>query len=324
MKSLDEFKDHFTNEIAPNLNRLERKRKIARSIIIIISIPLAFVVIHSLLYFGGLYFEKEIHLFEFTKELKSEEVMGLSFAAFTPLLVILSAFIKLSPYKKHYKEQIIRPIIEFISPEFIYEPKERVSNEHISDSKTIIKKYNKLKGDDFVSGTIHGHPFEISEIKAEYKTKRKKDNSTRTVFHGLFFHSTIKKKFDGYVYLQPYIPRILQGLAGNRVQSDVVNLADMTISQKFVCYSNDDINARKILTPKLIELINKFSENHKKRPLAISIINDKLYVAIDYRKNLFEPKYFRSVKDPKHPVDYYSMLIMITNILDDLDLADEG
>lgn len=317
MKSIEDFKNHFTNEIAPKLDDLEKKRKNAKNAIVSTFVVVGIVIIHAILYYG-----LDVKLFDFIKKSEPNTMFLYHFIVLIGTVIILAIFLKLSSFKKEYKEKIIRPVIDYISPDFTYDPKKHVSREHIDESKTIINKFNQFTGDDFVSGTIHNHPFEISEIKAEYKTNHKKDNDTHTIFHGLFFHSTIKKKFDGYVLLQPYIPRILQGLKGNKVKSDVVNLSDMTISEKFVCYSNDDINARKILTPKLIELINKFSENHKKRPLAISIINDKLYVAIDYRQNLFEPKYFTSVKDPKHPLDYYSMLVMITNILDDLDLAD--
>ncbi|MEX1191501.1 MAG: DUF3137 domain-containing protein [Brumimicrobium sp.] len=321
MKSLEDFKNHFTDEIAPTLNRLERQRKIARNFIIIFSSIIAFILIHGILYFGFLYNEREFNLFEFTKDLEPNMVFAYSLIAFFIVVILFAILLKFFPFKKNYKEEIIRPIIDFISSDFIYEPKKHVSNEVVRESKTIIAGYNKLSGDDFVSGNIHGHPFEISEIIAEKESRDKKDKQSFTVFHGLFFHSTIMKKFDGYVLLQPAVARFLRDSMGKRVDSAPVELADMTMSENFVCYSNDDINARKILTPKLIDLINKFSEKYKKRRLAISIIDDKLYVGINYFKNLFEGKYFTSVKDLKHPMDYYSMLVMITNILDDLDLA---
>ncbi len=317
MQTTESFKNYFLTDVTPQLNRLEKQRKVGRTVILIAIALILIIGVHATLFFW-----QHIDILSLFEEKDQETIIAYHAIPVIIVIVILVVYLKFTPYKKNYKEQLIRPVVNYISSDFQYDPKQHISSRHIRDSKTIISKFNRLKGDDLVTGQIHGHPFELSEIKAEYKTKHKKDNKTKTVFHGLFFHSEIKNKFDGYVLLQPYIPRILQGLRGRAVDSDVVNLSDMTISEKFVCYSNDDINARKILTPKLIERVNHFSDHYKKRSLAISIIENKIYVAIDYRKNLFEPKYFSSVKDPKHPVDYYEMIVIITGILEQLDLAE--
>lgn len=89
--------------------------------------------------------------------------------------------------------------------------------------------------------------------------------------------------------------------------------------KEFVIYSNDQIEARYILTHSLMESILDFKKktNHN---LSISFVQKNIYLAIDYGKDLFEPSVFKSLLNDEITKEYINTLVLAVSIVKELNL----
>lgn len=87
----------------------------------------------------------------------------------------------------------------------------------------------------------------------------------------------------------------------------------------FVVYSNDQIEARYILSHSLMEKLLSF-KNKSTRPIHTSFRANHIYMAISYDKDLFEPSIFRSLLEHKVAMEYVKTLHLAVGIVEELKL----
>ncbi|MHC4388157.1 MAG: DUF3137 domain-containing protein, partial [Planctomycetota bacterium] len=56
------------------------------------------------------------------------------------------------------------------------------------------------------------------------------------------------------------------------------------------------------------------------RPVYLSFVGSKVFVAVSYTKNLFEPRLFRTILDFELVQEYFEDLQLAIGIVDDLNL----
>ncbi len=102
-------------------------------------------------------------------------------------------------------------------------------------------------------------------------------------------------------------------------KSDRLKLEDPRFEQHFSVYSNDQIEARYLLTPAMMERLVEFVVKAKSK-VSLSFIDNNIYIAISNSKNYFEPALFtqsdsfESVQDIAHDLQF------VIDIVNDLDL----
>jgi hypothetical protein len=99
----------------------------------------------------------------------------------------------------------------------------------------------------------------------------------------------------------------------------LVRLEDPVFEKEFCVYGDDQIEARYILTPALMERIVAFKRKWDKK-VSLSFIDSKVYLAININKNLFETRVFRPVADYSFMEENLRFLILLTEIVEDLNL----
>ena len=314
MKTREEFISYFENELSDLLQPLEKVRMQGARLVkynILLFISMIFVVLAMLM----------------TDWLPIEQVV-------IPIVVIVVAFLfaigyvsyllmKLS-YKKRYKNELVRPIIHFVSPDLRYAPKRFIPEGHFRMSRIFVERPNIYEGDDFVEGQIDQTAFHFSEVKAQVQRSNGKSTTTHNLFHGLFFIAEFNKEFEGSTVLLPNKIgrgwRFLKRVSGLNRKERYVELEDARFNKLFNCYSVDDIKARYILSPALIERIVNFAQKYPKQALYLSFVNSYLFVAIAYNKDLFEPSYFRSILNIDQALQYFEDIQFVVGIVDDLNL----
>ena len=109
------------------------------------------------------------------------------------------------------------------------------------------------------------------------------------------------KKFHGKTFVLPDNTETKFGaLVGNWLQSktsskgELVKMDNHKFEQEFVVFSSDQIEARYILTPSMMERLLEFKRKCI-HPFSISFIDDCIHIAIDTGKNNFEPILFQSL-----------------------------
>jgi hypothetical protein len=212
-------------------------------------------------------------------------IVGISIAISRYALPGFTAYLN---YRAKFKREIVGEIFRAVSPGATYAPDSYIKPQ-IFDQSGIFSEMGDVRGDDLVRGRIGDTPFEACEMDRHYSTGGK-NSRTVSVFHGLFFRLDFNKTVRGRTVVQPQNPQNIS--LGSRRGLTAVTLENPEFESRFNVFSTDPVEARYILTPVLMERILQIQE-HTGRPLCLSFVNNRAFVAVDYGRALFEP----SIKD---------------------------
>jgi len=310
MKTLDEFKDFYEKSLSVELQALEQKRKgLIKRLIIAWAVIAAIALIILSALGADMFAALPVVMFV---------VVG---------CIILSAVVTgilNRSYVTEFKKLVIGKIVKFIDENLQYVPRGYIPARVFVASEIFKSKPNRYRGDDLVRGKIGATEVEFCELHAEYESGGK-NRSRRTIFRGLFFIADFNKDFTCRVIVLPDVAENLLGGFGKLLQSwnpardQLIKLEDPEFEKYFVVYGDDQVQARYILSTSLMARIVDFRKKTGKR-LYLSFLASKVFVAIPYNRNLFEPRLFRSLLDFELVRQYFEDLQLATGIVDELNL----
>ena len=147
-------------------------------------------------------------------------------------------------------------------------------------SGLIHRSWNTINGSDLIEGTYRGVNFIFSNLHLEQVTTDNKGSEKRvTKFKGQWLTLSLAKPMTFGVQLR--------GRKGRTGQS-TVETESAEFNSRFQIIASDAHTAFYVLTPQLIEQIIKADKKASARML-ISFDGDKMHVAIDSYRELFEP-----------------------------------
>lgn len=314
MKSIEELTSFYNSKLYPSLEKFEQRRKKLRNRVIFFYILLIWNAI-------AIYFI----FFHHTSQAND------SVPYFISAVIIAGSFLYKylkRDYRKEFKEEIIKPIIKELDSNLNYS-----SNNHISRSmfnrSELFSKPDKFSGNDFIIGQLDKTQIQFSDIHAQKEyTDSKGRKRYSTIFQGLFIIADFNKNFYGRTTILPDLAQSIFGdLVGNWLQSknlsrdELVKMDNNEFEKEFVVYSTDQIEARYILTPSLMQMILDYRKNVNK-PIYISFVDNHLHIAINYDKDLFEPRVFASLLDESLTKEYINNLYLAVSIVEELKLND--
>ena len=315
MKGLSELTDFYYKTLFPTLEKLEEDRKALRYRILLIG------SFYTLGVGGLLFYILQHHI--------NIELIAFSLLAYVGVGGFLYKYI-IKDYTKEFKEKIIRPLITSIDEKLSYLPESHIPEQHFTRSKLFKSKPDRVNGNDYVKGKIDNINIQFSDFHAE---KRHKDSKGRTswstIFQGLFIVSEFNKNFKGTTVVLPDSAQSTFGnLVGNWLQSknfgrdELVKMDSVAFEEEFVVYSNDQIEARYILTPALMQKLLNY-QKRSKHPVHVSFTSKNIHIAIEYNKDLFEPSVFHSLLKYKIAMEYVSTLHLAIGIVQELKLNEK-
>jgi len=314
MKTLDELKAFYTDELSADLKQLEARRKqIMQNSIIAIGV----IVVLGLIAAGVI----------------------LSAGGPPPVLIVIAIICVIigaiafkcigSGFKLEFKQRIIGKIIHFLEPDLSYTPNGLIDKHTFQMSKLFTHHIDRYSGEDLVRGRVGKTDIMFSELHAEYKTtsgtRKNRRTEWHTIFKGLFFIADFNKDFQGQTLVLPDSAEKLFGGFGKMLQSwnigrpDLVKLEDPEFEREFVVYGNDQVESRYILSTSLMRRILDF-KNKSGTKVYLSFTGSKVFVAVPMNKNMFEPKYLSNLDDFNPVYHYYCDLAFAAGIVKDLNL----
>lgn len=232
-------------------------------------------------------------------------------------------------YVSLYKKNIVTELVGFIHSDLEYDPKKKISEYIYRKSDLFRVRYDRYQGEDLIKGMVGQTNFACSELHTEYKTvtsdgKGKTKTEWHTIFQGLFFYADFNKELKGRTYVAPDLAEKLFGKWGQRLQklgakADLVKLENIDFEKEFVVHSTDQVEARYILTPAIMEALLQLKNEYKLTP-HISFIHSQVYFAFETRKNLFEPKIFSSGVNFNDIKEMHHYLTLSLRIIEELNL----
>lgn len=329
MKTIGEFKEFYCTGLVPSLPELDKQRKSVRRknifttflfIVLLIVMGVVGFFVNFLVY--GKYF------------LESSANVPLTIILITAIILFLLYIGKIKSNKQRfvdaYKNTIITQIVQFIDESLQYSPKGYIQTGDFIKSGLFIHNPDSYTGDDLVSGRIGKTDITFSEVHARYKTATydeeggSRDKWTN-IFDGLFFKADFHKDFKGkYVVLPDFTERVLGRQAKifqkmNRKYGQLIELEDIEFEKEFVVYGSDQIEARYILSVSIMQRLLNFKRRTGKN-IRISFVKSSVFIAIPYKKELFEPHYRKSVINEDKTMQYFRDLEMAIGIVEELTL----
>jgi len=233
-------------------------------------------------------------------------------------------------YVYDFKTNIIKKIARYIAPGLSYTPTAHIPRWQVVASRMFSKHPDRVRGDDLVEGRVGETNMQFSEIHAEARRKSRPSSGSgnrrwSTIFRGLFFVADFNKKFDGKTLVLPDTAEQVLGVMGSYLQSlnvtrgELVKMEDPEFEKYFVVYGDDQIEARYILSTSLMRRITEFREKTGRR-ICLSFMGSHVYVAIPYRRRLFEPGVFSSILGFKGIEQYLEDFEVFIGIVEDLNL----
>jgi len=312
MRTTEDFERFYREELQPALAGLEARRKtILRRGLFVLLGWLGLVAVATPLVTTSI-----------DEGLVSIGVVAILGLAFPSIVVALP----MGRYRDDFKQRIIGPIVHFLGEGMRYEPHSRVQESVYLASRIFPREPDRYRGDDLVSGRIGRTDLQFSELHTEYRSKNSDGKgSWRTIFRGLFFAADFHKNFRGTTLVLPDTAERLFGGFGkmlqswNRMRGRLIKLEDPEFERLFVVYGDDQIEARYILSPSLMERIAEFRQRAG-RQVCLSFVRSRVFVAVRYDRELFEPRFYRSILGLEAVTGYFEDLRFALGIVDDLNL----
>lgn len=232
-----------------------------------------------------------ILLFIFTK------IIVFSFVEFMfgIVIVILSTYKLNKKYKSEFKNKFVLKSLEKKFTDLIYEPDRGITYSTIAATK-MMRMGDRYHSEDYISAKYKDIKFEQSDvhIEEEYQTTDSDGHTTThyvTIFRGRWMIFDFNKEFKANVQISQ------KGFSNSKVNTfwgkkeelfKKVAMESEAFNKKFNVYAQNEHDAFYIITPSLMERIERLAERNKGK-LLFCFINNKLHIGIYDNKDSFEP-----------------------------------
>lgn len=230
----------------------------------------------------------------------------------------LFAYIRrsLKKYESSIKSQIFPKILNFLG-NFEYLAKNEAINLDKYEKYGIIPSYSRSSCEDYIRGDYKSVNIELFEARLQ----RKQKNGYYTIFSGLIVKLSVNKNFNGKTLIKTD-----KGSVGNWFSQAFnefprVHLEDPEFEKIFEVFSEDQVEARYLLTTSFMERLIEVRKIFQSDKMQCSFLDQSLLMLLPIDKDMFEPG---PITEPEDFIDDSKNLLKemhsIFNICDTLKL----
>ena len=232
------------------------------------------------------------------------------------VIVVISVNNKSKIFSSFYKEEVVDEIIHAFCPNATYSPNNGVSEDLFRNSG-LFTSPDRYHAEDLIEGCLGKTSFICSEVHAEERRARSTKNGVQyyweDIFKGFLFIADFHKEFQGETtVLRDSFFKIKMGASR-------VKMENPDFEKVFDVFSTNQIEARYLITPSMMERMLKLDSNFKKG-ITISFRNSTILVAIPDSKNRFEADVWSSLSDMSILKSDFAVLQSLLDIVDELNL----
>lgn len=217
----------------------------------------------------------------------------------------------------YYKKEVIAQVLQSFCENAVFTPEQGISESTFRNSG-LFTSPDRYHTEDLIQGRVGKTEFWCAEVHAEER-KTRVDSKGHTsqywvdIFKGFLFIADFQKDFQGHTTI---LRNSLFKLSANGSR---VKLENPDFEKTFDVYSTDQIEARYLLSPSMMERLLALDKEFNKN-LTISFRNSNILIAIPESKNHFEASIWNSISDLSQLKDDFTTIHSLVSIVEDLNL----
>ncbi len=235
-----------------------------------------------------------------------------------PVLIFLGLVVTPSIVAKDFENSIkkeIMPVLLKSLPSFKWTTRRSITDNFIKKSK-LINDYNRVEGDDSFSGTYKNVDISVWETELGKETGSGKNRTYTVCFKGVLVELNPKRNYNGLTLIKQ--DRLIDATPDGLQQ---VNLEDIEFEKEYNVYSNDQIEARYVLTTAFMERFKNIKLAFRASKIEASISEQGILLAISTNRDLFKVgRLWRPVADYKQFKTLAEEFASILELIDTLKL----
>ena len=301
---ISQYKMNFTriyhNQVVPSLERLETDREKTQKTAIMLSIIVFLIIAAVIAFLCG---------FGTSFENTTGSILIMCLFGLIPSMAVYYFFQK--NFERKIKS-ILMPIIMPAFGNFAWTRLAIIPEDEIRRSR-LFENFDKINIDDNFAGSYKNIAIRISEAEMTYETRDSKGNrDVKVVFDGVLISLQIPKKFNCHTLVKK------RAILGNSGPYDEVKLEDPEFSKQFYVNSNDQVEARYLLTTAFMQRYKNIQKAFNASKIECCFLNTNLLIAVSVSKDLFA---LGSLN--KHLTDTKQFTIFLNEIISILEMIEE-
>lgn len=246
---------------------------------------------------------------------------------FAPAVVAIGFFIAgakaYADIRGDFKTVLVAPVCEFFELAYTAKPADYPLGWFRELS--LLPGYDRSSLEDRIAGRRQEVPLELIEAKLEERRTRSTKNGTETyyatVFRGLLGQFTFPKPFQGRTVVKTDRGAVFNWFEGKATPGERVRLEDPRFEAAFQVYSDDQVEARYLLTPTFMERLLALDQHFGGRVTRVAFDAERLLLAVEHDRDLFEGgSLFAPADDPEHVESILRELALVLAIVEILQL----
>jgi hypothetical protein len=237
---------------------------------------------------------------------------------------------KFGAYRHDFKHRVIGAALKSIDESMDLQYNSGLTEGQFVKSQLFSQRPDRYKSQDQVVGTAGKTRFSFSEVHAEYKTVTQTKHGRRehwhTILKGIVFLADFNKDFHGITVVRPKdMGAALGAWISDKIPifsnsgKDIVKLENVEFCKSFITHSTDQVEARYILTPSMMERLCELNTKTRET-ISISFTASYVYIAFPMSRDYFEPPVFKSLLDGKFLDNDMELIRFMYGIIAELDL----
>ena len=223
---------------------------------------------------------------------------------------------KSSELTAYYKKDIVSKLIESQVPGAEYHPNKGISQNEFH-SMNLFNKPDRYKTEDLIKGKIDKTDFGCAEVVAEERHVTVDSKGRRTeywseIFNGFIFIADFHKHFNGVTKISRD-SLFKFSFAGERVK-----LENIEFEKLYDVYSTDQVEARYLLSPSMMEKFIALDKKFK-GDIVACFNNSSIYIAIPDSENHFEASIWKNITKDMIEKEF-SLIFSLISIINELNL----
>lgn len=191
-------------------------------------------------------------------------------------------------YAKAYKSEFLPKIAQLFG-NLTYKVDGQIAMEAMEPSK-IVPNHDKYISEDYFSGEYKGIHVQFSEINLKERRRSRRRTRYVSIFKGLAVHLHIPhKKFYGHTILDRNKGSLGEWFRQKTTGLKRARMVDSEFENYFDAYTNDQVEARYLIDPLMIERLNGLYVEYKGEQMAAAFYESGMLILIASKHNHFEP-----------------------------------